>query len=226
MSTPRAPRTRTSSVAKASRAGEGSKNVWLIVAVVAVVAFAAVIAVALSQEDSGGGGDETAEVEVTGGPLPFYESGSPDEGIGMAAPALAGTTVEGDSLTIDPADGEPKLIAFLAHWCPHCQAEVPRVVEWMEAGNAPDDVALYAVSTSITPGRDNYPPSDWFDEEDWTVPTLKDDAGSPAHLSYGAGGFPYWVALDADGEVVARTSGETTIAQLEAMIDQARTGGA
>ena len=24
-------------------------------------------------------------------------------------------------ITIDPADGTPKVIMFVAHWCPHCQ---------------------------------------------------------------------------------------------------------
>ena len=35
---------------------------------------------------------------------------------------------------------------FLAHWCPHCQAEVPRLVELAEQG-AFDGVDVTAVAT-------------------------------------------------------------------------------
>src|SRR5690606_17066224 len=66
MSTPATPRARNAAVAKAAKAGQGSRNVWIIAAVVAVVVFAGIIAVALSQESDGGGSDQTAEVTVTG----------------------------------------------------------------------------------------------------------------------------------------------------------------
>ena len=38
------------------------------------------------------------------------------------------------------ADGRPKIVVFLAHWCPHCQAEVPRLVDWFGENGVPDDV--------------------------------------------------------------------------------------
>ena len=120
--------------------------------------------------------------------------------------------------------GDPKVIAFLAHWCPHCQAEVPRLTAWADAGNAPDDVDIVAVSTNVSQVRPNFPPSDWLDEEGWPFPTMKDDALSSAHSAFGAGGFPYFVVVDADGNVVNRTSGELTEGQIEVLLEQARTG--
>lgn len=220
MSTPAAPRARSNQVTKAAQAGQGGRNVWVIVAVIAVVAFAAIIAVALSQESgSDDGASETAEVTVSGQPLPPMNNGP--EANGMAAPELEGTDLAGDSISITN-DGRPKVIGFFAHWCPHCQREVPVIVDWQEAGNQPDDVDFYGVSTSVSPGRDNYPPTAWFDDEDWTAPTMKDDEASSAYVAYGAGGFPYWVAVDADGNVVARVSGEQGPAAITALFDQAR----
>jgi cytochrome c biogenesis protein CcmG, thiol:disulfide interchange protein DsbE len=221
MSTPASPRTRSSSpVAKAAKAGQGNRNVWVIVAVVAVVAFAAIIAVALSQESgSDDGAAETADVTVTGDALPDMTT-DPEGAVGMAAPELEGTDLDGEPISITN-DGQPKVIGFFAHWCPHCQNEVPVIVDWQEAGNQPDDVDFYGVSTNVTPARGNYPPSDWFDEEGWTTPTMKDDGASSAYVAFGAGGFPYWVAVGADGNVVARTSGELGADQITQLFEQA-----
>jgi len=221
MSTPATPRTRNSQVAKAAKAGQGNRNVWVIVAVVAVVAFAAIIAIALSQEsDDGGGSGETAEVTVTGDPLPLMDN-DPTGADGLAAPEIEGTDLNGDAISITN-DGRPKVIGFFTHWCPHCQAEVPVVVDWQAAGNQPDGVDFYGVSTAVNPARDNYPPSAWFDEEGWTAPTMKDDAASSAHFAYGAGPFPYWVVVGADGNVIGRTSGELGPEQITDLFEQAQ----
>jgi thiol-disulfide isomerase/thioredoxin len=221
MSTPAAPRARTYQVTKAAKAGQGNRNVWVIAAVVAVIVFAAIIAVALSQEsDDGDTGVETADVTVTGDPLPNFQQG-PDGANGMAAPVLEGTDIDGEAITIGD-DGQPKVIGFFAHWCPHCQAEVPVIVDWIDEGNQPDDVAFYGVSTSVSAAQANYPPSAWFDEEGWTTPTMMDDATSTAHVAFGAGGFPYWVVVDADGNVVTRTSGEKTPEQITELFEAAQ----
>lgn len=221
MSTPATPRARSSQVAKAAKAGQGSRNVWVIAAVVAVVAFAAIIAIALSQEsDSSSRGGETAEVTVTGEPLPLFDA-DPTAAQGSPAPELEGTSLDGDPISITN-DGRAKLIGFFAHWCPHCQAEVPVIVDWIDDGNLPDDVDFYGVSTSVSAARGNYPPSKWFDDEGWTIPTMKDSSSSTAHLAFGAGGFPFWVVVDADGNVVTRTSGELSADQITGLVEQAR----
>ena len=38
--------------------------------------------------------------------------------------------------------GRPKVLLFLAHWCPHCQPEVPLVQAWLDSGGLPADVDL------------------------------------------------------------------------------------
>jgi cytochrome c biogenesis protein CcmG, thiol:disulfide interchange protein DsbE len=156
---------------------------------------------------------ETATVEVADPSLPPFGS-SDDDAMGLQAPAVRGTATDGRPMSIVPGDG-PMIVGFFAHWCPHCQAEVPVVVDWLADGGLPDGVELVAVSTAVNEARPNFPPSEWFEAEGWDVPTMADDESGSAHLAYGGGGFPYWVVLDADGAVVARRAGELPASALD-----------
>ena len=164
-------------------------------------------------------GSEYGEPVVTGEGLPQMPNLAIDtSATGLTAPNIDGTDFDGTEVSIDNGDGRAKGIVFIAHWCSHCQAEVPRVQEWLDGGGGVDGVDLYSVSTSINSGRDNYPPSAWLDREGWTVPNIADDQELTALRSYGAGGFPFWVFLNADGTVALRTSGELQIDQLEEIL--------
>ncbi len=197
--------------------GPGVPVLWIVVGVIAVVALAAAVAIGITS----GGDDvtvetstgelvdpiETAEVIVDGPPLPPLENPADDAGVGMPAPELSGSSYTGEPVEI-LFDGRPKVVVFLAHWCPHCQRELPQLVEWLEAGGLRDDVDLYAVATSVDQTRPNYPPSAWFEEEGLDAPILMDSEESTAARAFGLPAFPYWVALDADGTVALRVSGE------------------
>jgi len=115
-------------------------------------------------------------------------------------------------------DGKPKAIIFLAHWCPHCQREVPLIQAWLDRGGGPEDVDLYSVATAIDPARPNYPPGAWLEREGWSVPVLVDDAHDTAATAYGLTGYPFFVFVDARGDVVARAAGELTLPELEAYL--------
>lgn len=157
-------------------------------------------------------------------PLPLFEDPADDLAVGMTIPTVAGTDLQGAPLTIGAGDGKAKVILFVAHWCPHCQAEIPKLAEHFEANGLPDDVEIVGISTRVDADRPNYPPSSWLEDESWTVPTLKDSEDSLAFLTFGAGSFPYFVAVDADGKVVARTSGELPMETFDRFVDVARTG--
>ena len=172
-------------------------------------------------EDRGtSGGGETAPVEITGTPLADFAAGN-DPAVGARAPVIRGATFAGSPITVGAA-GEPQLIFFLAHWCPHCQKEVPVITDWIEAKGAPEGVVLRGVSTGVNPDAPNYPPSRWLEREDWPVDTLADSADAEAAAAYGLTGYPFFVALDGEGKVVARASGELTVDQIEALVDAAR----
>lgn len=193
-------------------------------------AFAALLIIALvvsaisdDPTEVGEGIDQVRAVQVTGTALPDHDPSGADPAVGMAAPVLNGSDFAGEPVTIG-SPGEAQLIFFLAHWCSHCRAEVPVVAEWLDEQGAPEGVRLAAVSTSVSEDRPNYPPSEWLANEDWTVATLADDSDSSSGRAYGLTGFPYFVALDADGQVVARASGELSIEQIEGLISAAREG--
>ena len=163
---------------------------------------------------------------IDGAPLAPYPSEGADPAVGETAPTLAGTALDDTPLTIDPGDGRPKVIAFFAHWCPVCQSEVPTLTSWLDGGGLSPDADLYGVSTGVDPARGNYPPAPWFAREGWTQPTLVDTATSTAALSFGLTAYPYFVAVDADGRVVARATGALSIDAVEQLVDAAIAGGA
>ncbi|MBT8208334.1 MAG: TlpA family protein disulfide reductase, partial [Acidimicrobiia bacterium] len=111
-------------------------------------------------------------------------------------------------VVIDGA-GQPTAVVFLAHWCPHCQAEVVEVQEWIDQGGGVDGVAIVSVATATEPVRDNYPPSEWL--SDWTPPVLLDDADGSVMAAFGGNAFPFWAFVDADGRVVSRQAGSLDI---------------
>lgn len=199
----------------------------LIPIIVGVISLLAVIAVIASR---GGGGrvqqprgiEQTRPVSVRGEPLAKYGD-SVDAALGAVAPQLAGARFDGTSLAIS-ADGRSKVLVFLAHWCPHCEREVPVLADWLSTNGAPHDVDLYAIATSTTPDRPNFPPSAWLEREGWKVPTLADSTDSLAAQAFGLTVFPYFVAVDRQNHVVARLSGELTIQQWEALLGRARSG--
>lgn len=202
----------------------------LMAGAAAVVVLAAVLAVVLSgadDEDGGGAGSDVpaavpARVTVDGTSLPRFAGTDGDPAAGMSAPALTGVSFDGTQFAIGP-DGTPKIVMFLAHWCPHCQREVPVVQEWLDEKGNPDGVDLYSVSTSVSADRPNHPPEKWLAREGWTVPVIQDE-GSKASEAYGLSSFPFFVFLDGDNRVVGRAAGELSIESLEAVVKGLRRG--
>lgn len=166
-------------------------------------------------------GSEYGEPTVDGQGLPLMP---PNQSIdatasGSAIPSVEGQDFDGSTVTIDPDDGRAKAIVLLAHWCPFCQQEVPSVQAWIDETGGDPDVDIYAISTSMNSGRDNYPPSAWLESEGWTSPVIRDDNENSVYLAYGAGGFPFWVFVNSDGTVALRTSGLLETPQFVEILD-------
>jgi thiol-disulfide isomerase/thioredoxin len=224
-----------------SPSAPGSSGSKLWIAAVVVVLVAGIAAVLVARGGSGDeSGDQTGSIEVgtdggagtaTSGDaapasLPLYDATlETDPAVGMAIPSLTGTGFDGEELEI-AADGTAKIVLFVAHWCPHCQREIPRLAEHLADQPLPDDVELITVSTSVKPGTENYPPEEWLASEDWTFPVIADDEAGTAATTFGLSAFPYFVAVDADGTVVARASGELTTDQFDDVVALAQGGAA
>jgi len=160
---------------------------------------------------TGDSGTGAGDPVVTGASLvPLPESGA-DPAIGQTVP-----TVTTDSAAIK-LDGRAKAILFFAHWCPHCQAELPRVQAWINGGGLPADVDFLSVSTGIDPSRPNYPPEPWLASIGWTPPVLSDTTNAIAG-AYGLTFYPFWTFVNADGTVSQRLVGELTNDQIDAAI--------
>ncbi len=178
-----------------------------------------------SAADTGAIQEYSPEVTIEGETLPVYNTASvtavTDEAVGMPAPVVTGQDFFGDEVTI-PVDGESTILSFLAHWCPHCQAEVPLMMEeWIET-DLPDGVNVAAVTTATRDDAANYPPSNWLlADNDWDEPILADTQEAEVAAAYGLASYPFFVVVAPDGTVLARTSGELGRDQLQSLIDVA-----
>jgi cytochrome c biogenesis protein CcmG, thiol:disulfide interchange protein DsbE len=159
---------------------------------------------------------------IRGEPLPAFDGPQGDPAVGQPAPEVSGTDFAGRPVAIEN-DGRPKVILFLAHWCPHCQAAVPLIQTWVSAGGVPEGVDFVSVATGIDSARPNYPPDAWLAREGWTAPVVVDTDDSVAAI-HGLTAYPFWVFVGADGTVVARAVGEMTIPDLEAAIGRLTAG--
>jgi thiol-disulfide isomerase/thioredoxin len=222
----------------ASPTRRGAKQSRTPYFVIAAIAAAVLVSLVVALAAGGGDGDNattdggnadpatTGTVAVSGNALPQFSETAGDPAVGMTLPTLEGNDQSGAPMTIG-ADGRPTMTMFVAHWCPHCQREVPVVQRWVDDGRLPEGVDLVSVSTAIDPSRPNYPPDAWLADEGWTAPVLV-DADNTAAQAVGLSAYPFFVAIDGNGTVVQRTTGELTADQLDAIastLAQTPTGG-
>lgn len=158
---------------------------------------------------------EFQTVEATGEVLLALEDPDSDAARGKIAPVVNGFGFDGAPLTIAPS-GKPMLLVFLAHWCPHCNAEIPRLIEWKESGAMPGDLEVIGVSTGARDDAPNWPPSQWVVDKAWPWPVMADSEDQGAALAFGVSGYPGLILLNGDGKVLARRSGEASIEDLKA----------
>ncbi len=178
---------------------------------------AAVWAVLASRGSEEVSGEIGTPVTVDGEPLAVFQASEGDVAVGQPGPRVEGVSSDGEPVTIS-AEG-PQILVFLAHWCPHCQNEVPGIVAATSSPDWPESVTVTGITTATDNNRENYPPSAWLEGEGWAFPTLADDADSGAAGAYGISGFPYMVFIDGDGNVALRTSGEIGADQFLARAD-------
>jgi len=196
------------------------------VAVGAVAVLAAIFGVvaftASSDEDASvEGASEFQNVVVTGEALPEFGKDANDPAIGMTAPVLEGFGFLGNEVNTKP--GAPMLLVFLAHWCPHCQAEVPVLVKWSQSGLVPEGLDVIAITTGTDEAAPNFPPSVWLANERWPElwPVLVDNKDQTAGNAFGLAGYPFMTLVGADGTVLWRNSGEISSEALTDKINAA-----
>jgi len=185
----------------------------------ALLAACALLLVAAAPAHARGLDDEerSPRVRVVGAKLAASDKvGTPDDpAIGKRAPTLEGLSLTGKKVTLGN-DGKARIVLFLSHACPHCQAEVPVIVKLAEEDKL-SGVEIDTVATNTTKQLPNWPPSKWLRREGWPFrPVLADDARLRAFQAYGGEAFPYFVVVGADGKVVARATGELSASTIVA----------
>ena len=210
------------------REPQGNRRALLIAgaALALVVIVGLVVAFAGSSSDDDTTTDDPGEqsvfgpIVVEGSPLSPFATTNDDSASGVAAPRVEGLGPDGDSVTIG-GPGTPSVIVFLAHWCPHCQREVPVLVELMSDGEI-SGLRAVAVLTGSNAEAPNFPPVAWLERERWGGEVLLDDEASRAAQAFGLTSYPFLVFLDGDGKVVARVDGELGADEIEALAALAR----
>ena len=163
-------------------------------------------------------------VAIVGDRVPeFPREGGDDDAVGMIAPVLVGETMDGEPIRIDASIDGPTWVVFLAHWCPHCNEEIPVINELRDEGRIPAGVNVVAISTAYNPGRPNWPPDEWLEDMDWTYPAVNDgiDTVEETYIAaseFGIGGFPFSMLVDGDGVITARWSGERDADELVSLL--------
>lgn len=200
--------------AKRSKKGP-NPSLWYIIGGIglAVAVVAAIVGISLA-EGKQSNVQQNQPIEAQGTALvPMPDSG-PDPAVGVTAPKLKGKTFNGEEVDIS----YPSVVVIVAHWCPHCQKEVPLFLPIVK--DLKGQVKVHLISSAVQPGRAHYPPSEWLKEVEWPKP-VADDTADTSSKAFGGGGFPTFVAVGADGKVRARYSGEIGVDRFKQMIELA-----
>lgn len=197
--------------------------IWLGAAVLGL-GLIVLLAFSIAGEEAPDASVAFGEVTVEGNPLAFHaDLVSGDPAVGSIAPTVSGSDWNNNRYIIGP-DGRSKVVVLMAHWCPHCQAEVPVIMDWIEAGGLPDHVDLYALTVSSDRFRPNWPPQDWLEREGWTVPTIMDDEAGSAAAAYGMTGTPFYIVLDGENRNLGRIAGEIGVQGLNFLVSITQSG--
>jgi thiol-disulfide isomerase/thioredoxin len=227
----------------ASSKKSGSKSPLIFVTLAIVVALAAVVALRAGKHGSSSSSDTLAPsqvanqaqqanqnlekgdpgeyqpVSLVGDHLPAFDQSIGDKAIGMSAPTFTGYSFDGSPIGYAGGDGTPTMIVFLAHWCPHCNAEVPRLVQWYKSGLKPKALRIIGITTSSRNDAPNWPPSTWLTKTmAWPWESMADSQTSDAASAFGVTGFPAIILLNGAGKVEYRLSGEVPIDELDSVI--------
>jgi thiol-disulfide isomerase/thioredoxin len=189
-----------------------------IALIAGAVLAAGLVAVIVITMGSGSSGElEVGAPTVTGDALPPFDTIDNDTSLGLPIPEVAGAGFAGAPVSIG-RDGRAKVLMFFAHWCGVCQQEVPLIMDWLPGATLPEGVDLISIATGISSSKPNYPSSEWLASEGWTVPLILDDAESSVGKAFGLTAYPYFVFVNAEGQVVLRLTGGLPIATIESII--------
>jgi thiol-disulfide isomerase/thioredoxin len=169
---------------------------------------------------SASGASAAVAPSVPPGSLPVFEQGQPDAALGMVLGEVDGVEYYTETeLVIDPADGTARAWLIWAHWCPHCQRELPPLSDWYtENADLYPNVELISVTSSIDPTRGN-PLEPYLDDLQLPFPAILDPDLALAE-QFGLSAYPFWVFTAPDGTTLLRIAGFLEIDQVAEIFAQ------
>ncbi len=158
-------------------------------------------------------------VSIGGVSLPLYEPDAADPAVGATPPTLDLVGGDGQPSSLLAGETGPALVVFVAEWCPHCESVVPLLQSAMAHGTIPGDEEVVLVVTASE--RDQA--LSWLAGQQWAGRVLIDTqegerAAGQAANAFGATGWPFWVAVGADGTVTNRAAGTLDDTALQALV--------
>ena len=153
-------------------------------------------------------------VVVLAGSDPSRERAKDSPLIGQLAPATAGQTLDGGTVSIDDERGRWVIVNFFASWCTPCIEEH----EELKAFDVVHRRAGDAVLVSVTYDNEADDARAFFARNGGTWPVI-DDPDNRIGVAYGVAQVPESFVISPDGIVVHRFAGGVTRAMLDEVID-------
>jgi cytochrome c biogenesis protein CcmG/thiol:disulfide interchange protein DsbE len=133
--------------------------------------------------------------------------------VGRAAPAVAGTTLDGERFDLADTAGQWVLVNFFATWCAPCRQEHDDLVAFHEQHEATGDASVVSVVFSDDLGDARR----FFEENGAPFPVIVSDEGDIA-LDYGVAKVPESYLVAPDGVIVAKIIGGVTTEGLDDLL--------
>jgi cytochrome c biogenesis protein CcmG/thiol:disulfide interchange protein DsbE len=144
---------------------------------------------------------------------PSTERASQSPLIGELAPAAAGTTIDGEEVSIDDHRGRWVMLNFFGSWCTPCLEEHPELNAFDVAHQAEGDAVLMSVTFDDKADKAR----EFFDEHGGDWPVI-DDPENSIGVAYGVAQVPETFVIAPNGVVVQRFAGAVTRAELDEVI--------
>jgi cytochrome c biogenesis protein CcmG, thiol:disulfide interchange protein DsbE len=137
--------------------------------------------------------------------------------IGLPAPQVAGSTLDGADFDLDDLRGRWVLVNFFATWCPPCIVEHPELVAFHEAHAETGDVEVVSVAFQDSVAEIE----EFFASYGGEWPVLAEGVNSVA-VSWGVTALPESFLVSPQGVVVYKFTGGVTYEALETVLAEAR----